>query len=205
MVSVGRPRKFDRDMAVTVAMKLFWQQGYNATSLADLRQAMGDISAASFYVAFKSKESLFKEALDKYALNCEEVGKHFENMEGNSLDNLQKGLELAVTKQADGREYPLGCMFVLCMPTSSNPKDPVLMAVAAARADARRAIYECVERGVMRGEIRQAVGVDALVTLVDSFVKGLSIQARDGISVNSLLSAIKLIIDTARPDYLNIA
>ena len=63
---LGRPRGFNRDEAVHQALHLFWAQGYEATSLAQLKAVMGNISTASFYAAFGSKEALFREALGCY-------------------------------------------------------------------------------------------------------------------------------------------
>lgn len=69
MPRTGRPRAFNRDEAVAAAMLLFWEYGYESTSLAQLRAGMGNISAASFYAAFESKEALFREAwIDIYRL-----------------------------------------------------------------------------------------------------------------------------------------
>lgn len=48
------------------ALALFWRQGYQATSLADLLSAMG-ISRSSFYAAFTDKRSLFIECLDLFS------------------------------------------------------------------------------------------------------------------------------------------
>ena len=62
---MGRPREFNRDNAIQSAMKVFWLQGYEKTSLTDLILEMG-LSKSSFYQSFGSKRELFKLCLDKY-------------------------------------------------------------------------------------------------------------------------------------------
>ena len=63
----GRPRQFNRDEAVRQAMHLFWDRGFDSTSLSQLKSAIGNgITAPSFYAAFGSKEKLFQEAVDCY-------------------------------------------------------------------------------------------------------------------------------------------
>ncbi len=64
--SRGRPRGFDRQEALEQATRLFWVKGYEATSIADLTQAMG-IGSPSLYAAFGSKEALYAESLQHYA------------------------------------------------------------------------------------------------------------------------------------------
>ena len=46
-------------------MKLFWQHGYEATSLADLVEATG-AKAPTLYAEFTNKEGLFRAVLDRY-------------------------------------------------------------------------------------------------------------------------------------------
>ncbi|GAB0064498.1 hypothetical protein IBA8402_02590 [Pseudomonas syringae] len=49
MAQLGRPRTFDRDLAITQALHLFWEHGYDATSLSQLKANIGGgITAPSF-------------------------------------------------------------------------------------------------------------------------------------------------------------
>jgi TetR/AcrR family transcriptional repressor of nem operon len=62
---MARQKEFDQDKALDKAMTLFWQQGYEATSIQDLVDHMG-IGRRSLYDTFKSKHDLFIAALDRY-------------------------------------------------------------------------------------------------------------------------------------------
>lgn len=63
--SVGRPKAFDEQEALTAAMHYFWEHGYDNASLDNLLLAMG-IKKSSFYATFKSKEAVFSRTLDLY-------------------------------------------------------------------------------------------------------------------------------------------
>jgi TetR/AcrR family transcriptional regulator, transcriptional repressor for nem operon len=62
---MGRPRLFDLDGAVASALTVFWEQGYGATTPAELLEAIG-VGKGSFYNAFESKHALFERALRRY-------------------------------------------------------------------------------------------------------------------------------------------
>ncbi len=62
---MGRKRPFDINEALDTAMREFWQNGYDGTSISRICEVIG-ISKPSLYSAFNSKEELFKRALARY-------------------------------------------------------------------------------------------------------------------------------------------
>jgi TetR/AcrR family transcriptional repressor of nem operon len=65
---VARTKEFDPDAALQSALELFWQRGYEATSVADLVEHLG-IGRASIYATFGSKHELYLRALDRYRVS----------------------------------------------------------------------------------------------------------------------------------------
>ena len=62
---MGRIREFDIDIALKLAMHLFWRKGYHTTSLEDLCGAM-NISRSSFYATYTDKKTLFISCMNTY-------------------------------------------------------------------------------------------------------------------------------------------
>jgi TetR/AcrR family transcriptional repressor of nem operon len=65
---VARTKEFDPDAVLQRAMELFWQKGYEATSMADLVERLG-IGRASIYATFGGKRELYLKAYDRYLEN----------------------------------------------------------------------------------------------------------------------------------------
>lgn len=63
---MARTKEFDPDAALQSALELFWRRGYEATSMADLVEALG-IGRASIYATFGNKHELYLKALERYA------------------------------------------------------------------------------------------------------------------------------------------
>lgn len=69
-MSVARTKEFDPDAALQSALELFWERGYEATSLTDLVARLG-IARASLYATFGSKRELYLKALERYGEQCD--------------------------------------------------------------------------------------------------------------------------------------
>lgn len=64
---MARTKAFDETEALDRAMSLFWERGYEATSVRDLISA-AEISSSSLYNAFGDKRDIYGAALDRYRL-----------------------------------------------------------------------------------------------------------------------------------------
>ncbi|MER5882355.1 TetR family transcriptional regulator [Streptomyces sp. NPDC001941] len=62
---MARTKEFDPEAALRAALDLFWQRGYEATSMADLVEHLG-VGRASIYATFGNKHQLYLKALDRY-------------------------------------------------------------------------------------------------------------------------------------------
>ncbi|MYW01421.1 TetR/AcrR family transcriptional regulator [Streptomyces sp. SID3343] len=62
---MARTKEFDPDAALQAALELFWERGYEATSMADLVARLG-VARASIYATFGNKHELYLAALDRY-------------------------------------------------------------------------------------------------------------------------------------------
>jgi len=193
MARTGRPRTFDRDAAVEQAMKLFWARGFEPTTLADLRAALGDLSAASFYAAFGSKEALFSECLALYMRTCGELTDCLRQPDLSHRDAMCSLLYRAIRVQT-APDKPSGCMAVLSGLNCFGGNGAVAEEVAEARRFTREAIAECVRAGQAAGELPADTDGAALTLVLDTFLKGVAVQARDGIDAEQLHRSAELLM-----------
>ncbi len=111
MSRTGRPRQFDIDSSTEAAMLLFWENGYEATSLAQLRKCMS-LSSASFYAAFGSKDGAFNAAVRRYMESYGRVTLPLADDDLEPREALEKTLRASVVMQTDSA-HPLGCLIGL--------------------------------------------------------------------------------------------
>jgi AcrR family transcriptional regulator len=193
MAQMGRPRQFDRDSALTKAMHLFWQNGFDATSLSQLKAEMG-ISAPSFYAAFGSKEALFQETVALYLKSHGTVMECLWDTQLPPRAAIELALRGSACMQAEPG-HPTGCMVALGVTSAGAPENvTVTAALTAARARNRSGLLACVERGVALQELDPATDVTALAGAFESFLLGLSTLARDGATKEAMDSTVTQVL-----------
>jgi AcrR family transcriptional regulator len=188
MSTRGRPRAFDRTKALEQAMEVFWQHGFEGSSLTDLTSAMG-INSPSLYSAFGSKEALYLEAVRRFS-DTAAAGTFRALIDAPTLrDGLARMLEASIAcSTQEGR--PQGCMIALgathCAPENERLRLELKEMRRALQDTLKLKFKTAVEAGVLPRD----VDPESLATYFASVVHGISIQARDGSSREELTAVV---------------
>ncbi|MCP2288052.1 TetR/AcrR family transcriptional regulator [Nocardia amikacinitolerans] len=105
---MARTKEFDPDVVLDLAMDLFWQRGFEATSMADLVEHLG-IGKASIYAAFGCKRDLFIKALRRYLELAEERITGALSRPGPAVPAIRALLDYVVSEAREEHRY-LGCL-----------------------------------------------------------------------------------------------
>ncbi|KQW83956.1 TetR/AcrR family transcriptional regulator [Brevundimonas sp. Root1279] len=185
----GRPRSFDRDEALSSALRVFWTKGYADASMADLTTAMG-INAPSLYAAFGSKEALFREAVRLYT-DREGTALWTSMTEAPTARVAVEGLLMA-TAEASGRcDRPKGCLLVLSGAHPDALPEAACGEVAKIREDSRAAMEARLRQAQSSGELGAAADPTAIAAFYTTVQQGMTFRAREGATPDELTATAR--------------
>ena len=184
----GRPRSFDRAVALKAAMEVFWQRGYEATSLSDLTRAMG-INAPSLYAAFDCKEALFEEALDLYQATEGAAPQRLLQQGRTAKESFAAMLRFHAGDYVNPQKPP-GCMAVLAAIVGAPENQSVRGLMTKTRRGAVDVLAARIRRGISEGDVPKGADASAMAAFYMTLIQGMSIQARDGATKKQLQATV---------------
>lgn len=107
---MARPVEFERNDVLNKAMHAFWNQGFYATSMANLAD-LTELGSGSIYAAFQSKEGLFLATLDHYG----ELSLRSIEQALSTLESPLEAIRVYFRRLAEDAANPLaqrGCLLV---------------------------------------------------------------------------------------------
>ena len=171
-----RPPSFDREEKIEEAMDLFWEQGYEATSVQDLVDHL-DLNRSSLYNAFGGKHDLYLEALDHYRARDRRRLRRCLRDAPTALEGIRRAF-VAVAERAT--ESQCGC-FTANATVECAPHDPCTEERACEAFRAMRALFqEAVERAQEEGAVPRGRDAEALGRYLTNAYNGIHLTAKTG-------------------------
>ena len=175
---MARPKEFDPDEALDLAMHQFWSKGYHESSIRDLVAATG-VNYYGLYDVFDSKHGLFLASLDRYQATVTADLIRALKEPGPLLPTLEAAIGCLITRMqtAHGR---IGCL--MCnTAVAVAPDDPA----AAAKVESNRKSLETAFKARLKaaqqaGDLRPEADPKALAEFLTSTVYSLGLLLRAG-------------------------
>lgn len=191
MISIARDAEFDREQALKQAMLVFWEKGYEATSIPDLLNAMG-ISRSSLYNTFGDKRALFLEALKFYQKlmdSRQEILNHAVNVKEGIAEYFNKRIESAYST-----EHPKGCMTTNTSVELSTPDEQLKEIIQNRFLSLENSFYQLLERGRLSGKIKNTIDTRALACLFMNLNHSINIMGKVNIDRYHIEQMIQTVI-----------
>jgi AcrR family transcriptional regulator len=193
---MARPVEFNRDEVLDRAMDIFWEKGYEATSLQDLIDSM-DLSKSSFYNTFESKHNLFTETLRRYN-DC------MTRPLAEALNNSVSGIDFIVSvfnEVIDQANTPIGMKGCFLMNTAAEfaRNDPAIGDILESGFNKIEVIFlRAIEKAQSLGEIPNDKDASALANFLVCNMSGLKTMAKAGIKHTRLKHIADTVIDSLK-------
>lgn len=184
----GRPLSFDREVALGQAMLLFWQHGYEATSLKDLTSALG-VPPSSIYSAFGDKKGLFLEAVDHYLSGP--VTSETIIAQAATARDAARELMFAAATGFTGTNTPKGCLLASSAISCSDGAAEVKEELAVRRRAIESLLTRRIDEAIRSSEIPNTSDAEALAAHTMAVIQGMSTLARDGANRAKLVRLAK--------------
>jgi AcrR family transcriptional regulator len=179
----GRPREFDVDDALAAALRVFWRNGYESATMADLTAEMG-IAKPSLYAAFGNKEALFNKALDLY--EREKLAYMTSALSAPTARGVAERLLRGALEIQTSTCNPKGCLGVIAASACGAEAESIKAHVIARRASSEAAVVRRFEVARDAGELPETLQPQALARYLFALMQGLAIQGGSGISCEDL-------------------
>lgn len=183
----GRPRTFDADTALDKAMKVFWEKGYEGSSLPELTEAMG-MNRPSMYAVFGNKENLFRLALERYGATHDPLFNAAlkEPTSRAVVEHFLRGNADAQTET----DQPAGCLVINGALACSDDALPIRNSLIERRAVSEARLKQRFEQAREDGDLPADCCPGQMARYVMTVSNGMAVQSAAGASRQQLQEVV---------------
>jgi len=195
-MNAGRKRSFDKEEALDTATRVFWENGYAGTSLAQLTSALG-INKPSLYAAFGNKEQLFAAAMEHYMEQyAASALHHLTNSADAPLKGRLRGYLFGIIDVISDCESPKGCMFVKSSCEAGGVAIPgeITNSLQDMGMANEMALTNLLEAERLNGQLPEDTRVDDISAYLLSVTYGLTVLAQRGKTKEELKAVAEMAV-----------
>lgn len=170
---MARTKEYDEDAVLLIAMRLFWEKGFEKTSMKDLVSQMG-VHKRSLYDTFGDKHSLYVRALNRYLQII--LDKRPNGKELTSVEAIRLLFEGVIANEDS--EYPKGCLIVNTAVELGLHDAESKTWVNQRFMDTEKFIRELIEEGQKSGEIDKQLNAESLSIYFHNALVGLRVMVK---------------------------
>ena len=151
---MARPKEFDPLQKLDSAVDLFWERGYEGTSISSLVSVMG-VNRASMYATYGDKEKLYYQSLGRYHVRV--IGPMLEPLWDRHIPGI-KAVEMAFDNLLDrlvNMNHPRGCMVAVASMDGPRGNAELERKLSEILEDFESGFYQALRRA----QIEQALDV----------------------------------------------
>ena len=173
----GRPREFDMGYALDAMLNVFWDKGYEGTSLTDILDATG-LQKGSLYKAFQNKQEMFQRALEHYVAQTHADKKAVIESAVSPLAGIEAMLKKVVADSCTKGNDHRGCLAVRSMMDRTSHDEGVVAILKGSVGAAELGLERLVTAGQVNGEIRDDLSAKMLAEALYCLMAGMLATSR---------------------------
>ncbi len=194
MAVVGRPRTFDKDEALTKAMYVFWEKGYEGTTMADLVNSIG-MKAPSIYAAFGNKDAIFKHVVSHYLPIVANGQLAVLNNTPNIDEAVEKTLNECV-RLFTNKDNPHTCLIMTAAINTSPEHVEHLETLRDLRKYYKTTWQIRFEKAKLDNQIKAEADPKSLAEFFTTIIQGMALKAKDGANIEDLATTSRIALQT---------
>lgn len=193
---MARTKEFDPAVALEDALSLFWERGYEATSMADLVERLG-VARASLYATFGDKHELYVKALVRYAETRDPDPVQLLSQPGPALPAVKVLLERYAEESIADRDRR-GCMMVNAAAERLPLDRQVARVVESSWDRLEAALTGALVRARAQGELAEDADPSALARFLLVVLQGIRVMGKSDAAPQRLRDAAAQALRTLR-------
>ncbi len=189
---MARTKQFDERQALVSAMLVFWEKGYEGTSIQDLEHATG-LNRTSIYNAFGNKRAIFDRVMICYKESV--MASLFAELDG--APNIKEGIRRMLNGALDihfDKDNPGGCLVVLSILESGQHDEASQASMQQTLQDMKGALQARLNKAKKSGELSSDLDAGSTATTIAATMAGMMVLGKANFSKAALKKTINQVL-----------